>query len=317
MAEQFRILSIDGGGIRGVFPAAYLNYVQQNLGATPLYKFFDLMVGTSTGGIIALALALDVPVSEILELYTARGKQVFQASLRKLSLGFVTPKYRNEPLVAELKRTFGENTILGDSKCRVCIPAIDVANCKTVVFKTRHRKEYIHDYKLRAWHVAAATSAAPAYFPAFEIPEHSIYVDGGLWANNPTLVGIVEAVKLGFSVDRIKVLSLGTGLKLLDKRRFSIKRLGLFGWGTSLVELTFQAQSQGATNWTSYLGVNHKRINVDLPNASRFGLDRVAGVVDLESKAVQKAKETFGEVRAEFFNEPAETFVPIPFKEGE
>ncbi len=319
MAKEFKILSIDGGGIQGIYPASYLNYTQEKIGESPIHRYFDMIVGTSTGGIIALALALEIPTLKILELYKTQGRKIFGWSFRKLSLGLITPKYGNKTLIQEIKSVFGENTVLGDAKCRVCIPSIDITNGRTVVFKTRHHKDYVNDFKMSAWQVAAATSAAPAYFPAFYDFGTSAYVDGGLWANNPSIIGIAEAVKLGYGLKEIKVLSLGTGTKIFHKSKIVAKLFGLLGWGSSIVDLIFQSQSQGAANIAHYLcSSNYVRIDTALPDAkanlwfSKFGLDKTSGIDDLEKFALYKAKETFTKVKSIFFNSKVNPFQPEP-----
>lgn len=316
MAE-FKILSIDGGGIRGVYPAAYLNYFQDRIYGK-VYEYFDMIVGTSTGSIIALALALGIDTNTILDLYKKKGRKIFKKRFPWISRGFILPKYSNASLIAELQSLFSKETLLGDCKTRVCIPTIDIINGKTVVRKTRHDASFIHDHRIPAWEIAAASSAAPGFFPAFVDEQSCVYVDGGLWANNPSLVGLAEAKKLGFTTDDIKILSVGTGTKLFHKESWKTKYLGIAGWGTSLVELTFQSQSQGANNTAKYiLEDNFIRINHDLPTERKFlrhdkyGLDKLKGVTSLINFAEYKAKETFADINSRFFNNKAPAFVPV------
>lgn len=311
----FKILSIDGGGIRGVLPAAYLNYVQERIDA-PIYKYFDMIVGTSTGGIIALALALEVPTEKILNLYKTKGKKIFSYSLWTFLNGFFTPKYKNTNLINELKEIFGENTALGEAKTRICIPSVDITNGKAVVFKTRHHPEYVNDYKIEAWKIGAATSAAPIYFPAF-FTATSGYVDGGIWANNPSIVGIAEAYKLNYKPDRIKMLSLGTGSMNLHRNKLLAKFFGLIGWRTSLIDLTFEAQSQGISNVAKYLcNHNYERINRDLPCMNsllgKFDLDNTNRTSELEGFAEFLGRNTFENIKNKFFDKEVEPFIPIP-----
>ncbi len=319
MPKPFKILAIDGGGIRGVYPAAYLNYAQGQIGSVPIHKFFDLIVGTSTGGIIALALSLGISTSKILEMYEKKGKEIFGWSPKKLTLGLIFPKYSNKRLIRELKSILGNETKLAEAKTMLCIPSVDTINGKAVVFKTRHHQEYINDYKIPMWKIAAATSAAPAYLPSFSDPKLSSYVDGGLWANNPSLIGVAEALKLDRKLSDIFVLSIGTGDKILYKSRFTSRTWGLIGWGAQLVEWIFKAQSQGAINATRYLlGNNYQRIDSQLPvkngflSSSRFGLDSVRDIMDIKALAEYRAKETFYDVSKTFFNEEVAEFHPIP-----
>jgi uncharacterized protein len=314
--RKFNILSIDGGGIRGIYPAAYLNYIQERLGASVhIREYFDLIVGTSTGGIIALALAMDVPSSEIVNLYKIEGPKIFSISMRRSLFGFLFPMYTNKNLIKNIRAMFGEKK-LGEANCRLCIPSINVTAGQAIVLKTRHHEDYVNDYKLPAWEVAAATSAAPIYFPAF-VQGARRYLDGGMWVNNPSVVGISEAVKLGYELDELNILSIGSGENMVHKGAFTSKYLGYSGWGSKLVDLTFEAQSQGATNIAKHLCKSYKRINSTLPPASflgwsRFNLDSARGIGDLEEMATYKAKVTFSEVKAQFFTTKAQKFIPKP-----
>jgi uncharacterized protein len=127
--ERFRILSLDGGGIKGAFTAAVLAEWEKHTGRV-IVDHFDLVAGTSTGGIIALGLGLGLTAGEILEFYKKQGPKIFPNMMaqQKLSLNMRhlwEPKYSAEPLRAALKVVFGEKR-LKDSKCRLLIPAYDV-----------------------------------------------------------------------------------------------------------------------------------------------------------------------------------------------
>jgi len=295
--QEFKILAIDGGGIRGAFPAAYLDYIESQTGK-PVYQYFDLIVGTSTGGIVSLALGFGVPAKEILNLYCEKGKDIFsKRSLRWFQNGYLLSKYRNNTLIREVKAVFGDKT-LEEAKCRVCIPSIDLACGKNRVFKTRHSDDYFHDYKIPAWQFAIATASAPTYFPAFSDPDNCYFADGGFWANNPSLVGISEAIKLGYNSNCIKLLSIGTGnypFQISKKRA----RLGLVFWGSKLVHLAFNSQTEAACNMAKYFLKNrYKRI--DCPLAKEIKLDGTSGINELISKAQSEGKSSYKEVEKMF-----------------
>ncbi|MGV8019131.1 MAG: CBASS cGAMP-activated phospholipase [Ignavibacteria bacterium] len=317
--EEFKILSIDGGGIRGVFPAAYLDYIEGKIkDKGRIYEYFDMIVGTSTGAIIALALSLGISANDILKLYEERGKTIFPIRPRKFNFGFIVPKYSNTKLKAELKKLFGDK-LLNDCKTRVCIPTINITCGKTVVRKTRHHKDLEHDYLLTAWQVATESSAAPGFFPAFEDGDKCQYIDGGLWANNPSLIGIAEAYKLGYTLEQIKILSIGNGSNLIHKDGWKYKCLGLIGYGTSLVDITFQAQSQGVLNIAKYLLKDRfDRIDIKLPNTSKyfffskFGIDKIGSVVSLKNFGKDEAKNTIISVKAKYFQNKVTAFQPVP-----
>lgn len=320
MTKSFRILALDGGGIHGAATAAYLTHIEGQVD-TPIRRFFDLIVGTSTGGLIGLALARDIPAEEVLDLYLNRGPQLFQRRLALLPKSMVSafgPIYRSEPLHEELQRILGEDTRLGDAKCRVCVPAVNITSGRAVVFKTRHHEDFERDFRLRMWRVAAATAAAPIYFRPVEIPEAGWFVDGGLWSNTPTTVGVAEGIKLGYRLSEIHVLSVGTGLQALhvegaSHRLWGHLRHGLIGWGRSLVGLTMHVQSQRANNLSRYLLPREQfmRVNFPLPPEAG-GLDAVHQVEMFAQRARACAKAEARDVRRRFFSEEALPFAPLP-----
>ncbi len=303
---EFKILSIDGGGTRGIFVAKYMDYIQKQIGSqNPVQDYFGLIVGTSTGAIIALALALGISTSRIVDLYKNGSRSIFARSPRSLFRGIILSKYSNTRLTVALKDLFGERK-LGDVKCGVCIPSIDIVNGKTIVFKSNHSAKYIEDYKMPVWQVAAASCAAPSFFPPFYDHGTSAYVDGGLWASNPSLVGIGEARSLGIPLENLKILSVGTGNPLLYKNRSRIRKFGLLGWGSSLIELTFGVQSQGVSNIAKYVcGDRFMRIEPNVLPARGFKLDDTNKLDDLQAMAIQKGKESFVAVKRIFFESKA------------
>jgi len=320
--SDFKVLSIDGGGIRGISPATYLSYVEERL-ELPIHRYFDLTTGTSTGGLIALALARGISAKKIETLYREKGETIFTPRLRlpgKLLPRLTGSHYRGKPLHKELKRVFGKDTPLGEAKCRACIPALNITTGRVKVFKTRHHAEFERDYMLPMWRVAAATSAAPTFFPPVKFPSTGeYYIDGGLWANAPSVVGAAEGMMLGAARENIRVLSIGTGKTAYYKDgapgagplgRF---RFGVLGWGRDLVQLVMQAQSQRATNLADgYLlpEDNHVRVEFELPDGD-FGLDAVHQTNVLAARAHDKAKNTAYDVRQVFFQTEAQSFEPI------
>jgi uncharacterized protein len=253
----FRVLSIDGGGMKGVIPAQYLKRIEENTGR-PIHEHFDLITGTSTGGIIALGLSIGLPTAEITKIYSEEGKKIFSKSL--FSNKFSSAKYDNKHLKKLLINQYGEKR-MRDAMTMLCIPSIEHHKAEPKVFKTPHHSDYIQDGERFMWEVGLATSAAPTYFPAASIGEGECKIDGGLWANNPILVAIGEAKKLGFSLDQIRVLSLGTGDCIYSVDNKVAENGGLIKWKSNLVDFTFQAQSKSATYTAKYLiGDNLYRI---------------------------------------------------------
>ena len=190
------ILAIDGGGIKGVFPASFLASLEDSLGQNPA-DFFDLIAGTSTGGIIALGLGLGLSAKEILTFYEQHGPEIFAGNrlLRVLRhIGF--SKYSSEPLRRALDSVLG-NRVLGESKKRLIIPSCNLDTGEVHIWKTAHHPRLERDYKARAVDVALATTAAPSYFPTHRSAAGTPLVDGGVWANNPMGVAMVEANRIG------------------------------------------------------------------------------------------------------------------------
>jgi predicted acylesterase/phospholipase RssA len=179
---------------------------------------------------------------------------------------FVGPKYGQKALRAALKEVLGDAK-LGAALTRLVIPAYDITTGRVFIFKTRHLDRFRFDVSVEAVEIAMCTSAAPTYFPANWIPEHNAaYVDGGVWANAPMMVGITEAVGfLGKRLDQLDVLSVGTTSPVPD---FSDEtRSGLIGWGPRMASLLTTAQAQGSVAMAQVLCRNRfHRINAEVPN---------------------------------------------------
>lgn len=326
MSKKFKILSIDGGGIKGVFPAMYLMLIEAELekggyGKTKIYEHFDLIIGTSTGGIIALALSLGIPAKEIYELYLDNAKGIFGNKNTLIQQIFSSSHKRDflENLVRSKFKEYnnGVDPRLKDCKTDVCIPIYDLVKGNPSVLKSPYHKAFSRDFHIPAYQAAMATSAAPTYF----VPYSSKYVDlnnieknfankidGGVMANNPTLIGFLEATKaFGREVSELEVLSIGTGYKKFTDGK-SRKNWGLYYWmfknkRKRLIELFMQSQSQLVANYVSLL---HK--GIDRRETESFVYNRVDVELnsdnDIEMDEHRKALiENFAELAAiEFQN---------------
>lgn len=233
MKRQFTILSIDGGGIRGLLPATVLSELERELQRNDpdkkLYEYFDLICGTSTGAILAIAIALGIPASDLVKFYKEHAQMIFPKKYLKVlprkSRGIITSIYSNKKLKKKLEEIYsaangGVPPILNDLKTKVCIPVFNGNDGQINVLKTRHQEEYLRDYKMPAHEVALSSASAPVYFPpnTFSFSnEHGSgmnvnMIDGGIFANNPALIGLLEATeKLGHNFSDVRLLSLGTG----------------------------------------------------------------------------------------------------------
>jgi patatin-like phospholipase/acyl hydrolase len=300
----FKILSIDGGGIRGLLPASYLQQIANHIGADKLHKYFDLIVGTSTGGIIALAIGAGVSIDSVVKLYSENGKDIFKRNPNRFLPSFFTilfaDKYKQSPLQSYLKSTFGEMQ-MGELLCRVCIPSINLAIGKTVVFKTPHHPDYVVDKERKLYDIGLATSAAPIYFQPHKIGRVGKFVDGGLWANNPVLVGIAEGRKLGFDLNNIHVLSLGTGINTYNDDLLWRLFGGILKWRTGVVELTFQSQSQFAHFTSTYLLKKDNYHRIDHPFPDKIDLDEVSKVSRLQETGCELYRNTVTKITDKFF----------------
>lgn len=245
--HPFQVLALDGGGFRGLFAAQVLAEWERRLGR-PIASCFDLIVGTSTGGIIALGLACGMPAGALVDFYVEDGKKIFPSPLSvwRFWAGakhWIATKYDPSALEAALKRRFGDKT-LGDLATPVVIPSFMLQEGKHWYFKTPHFDGNLIDQTRPLWEVARATSAAPTYFPAFCSSRSEVFVDGGVLANNPSLVGYLE-VRLNFSrwADDIRVLNVGTEGAESALPRERLRRGGLLSWAKPASELLMQAQA--------------------------------------------------------------------------
>ena len=203
MKKPFKILCIDGGGIKGVYSAQVLAELEDAFKSSTS-AHFDLICGTSTGGIIALGVAAGIPMKDVVQFYFDNGPKIFSQRWKIGKLGewlftlkqaIVRSKYSDKSLKKALEAVFGTKKI-GSSQNLLCIPAYNITTSSPRLFKKDYRHLNQDDEKTFV-EVALATSAAPTYFPVQEIDSVQ-YVDGGLYANNPVLVGITEAVFNGY-----------------------------------------------------------------------------------------------------------------------
>lgn len=206
--HRFQILALSGGGFRGLYTAKVLADFEEET-KTPIARHFDLIAGTSVGGILALAIALEIPAKDIVNLFVEHGEQIFK---RRFSLrGILRAPLSLEPLQQLLlsEKLFG-NRELGHCKHPVIIPSINYSSGQPVLFKTPHHPDFKRDHLHQIIDVALATSAAPAYFPRHSFNSNQ-YVDGGLFANAPGLLAVHEAQTFfQENQKQIHLLSIGT-----------------------------------------------------------------------------------------------------------
>lgn len=251
--KTFKILAIDGGGIKGLYSARILQILEDTYNCH-ISDYFDLICGTSTGGILALALSQKIKASEICKLYEEKGKIIFPRRIifNSMYRQYIKGgKYTSEALNKALFETFGEKRI-GDSKNLLCIPSYSITDNKPCIFKYDHNANgSIHnrDNKLKCIDVALATSAAPTYFPVVHNEVLGKYlVDGGVFSNNPALVGVIEAIRFfvgtGKIFDSAKILSISS-LKKQNKEAHNInKNRAFFNWKEKLFDVFLDSQEE-------------------------------------------------------------------------
>jgi hypothetical protein len=307
-----RILAIDGGGIKGVAPLAFLAAIERALGR-PIGCFFDLIVGTSTGGIIALGLGLGFKAQDLLRFYEELAGTIFSGNrVLRLARWLGFSKYSAEPLRAALTEKFG-TSVLGDSKTRLVIPSLDLDTGKVHIFKTAHHQRFEVDHVRSVVDVALATAAAPSYFPTHILEPGTPLIDGGVWAINPTGVAVVEAIGvLGWRAPALRVLSLGCTTAPFDPRRGRFLGNGALHWAFRIAELFLTAQSSASLGTAHVLAgrENVFRYSPVVP-PGRYGLDSIAEIPSLRGLGEAEAREALPQLRPVFFEACAEPFVPL------
>jgi predicted acylesterase/phospholipase RssA len=217
-SKTFKVLSIDGGGIKGLYSSRILENFEKRFNCR-IADYFDLICGTSTGGLIALGISLKLPVSLISNLYEKRGSKIFPSQKKIIAFlkqFFWNSKYSNKELKKALDEVFNDSRI-EESYCLLCIPSFSLNDGRPFIFKLDHKEGNLQrDKRTKYVDVGLATSAAPTYLPIVSIPNYGDrqFIDGGVYANNPTLIGIVEALKYFVGENKqfqnLKVLSIAS-----------------------------------------------------------------------------------------------------------
>ncbi len=281
--EKLRVLSLAGGGYLGLFTAVVLAALEERVGE-PLGRRFDLIAGTSVGGILAIGLAFEVPMQTIVDLFTQKGREVFSARalptgpigrMWDLSRSVLGPKYSGEVLRAALAESLGERT-LGQAKHDIVVPAVNVTRSLTKVFKTPHGPASRGDEAVRAVDVAMATCAAPAYFPAVRIGD-SLFADGGMFAVAPDQVALHEVEHfMGLAAAKVRMLSIGTATMGYQPIGGVKGNDGAVGWlsdGRLLLTLVSVQQQHVQAMMEDRLGERYVRIDAPWPAKAGLGID--------------------------------------------
>jgi uncharacterized protein len=290
---KFRVISLDGGGIRGVLTAVLLDRLSQEY--PPLLKdlvgTISMFAGTSTGGILALGLAMDLSPSQLRDFYVTNGKTIFDSSwehnLVELD-GLAGAKYDNENLKRILRGIFGGRK-LKDLKPRILVPSFKLDNQQADPAKRSWNPKFFHNFpgtdndgESLVADVAMSTSAAPTYFPSY-----GEYIDGGVIANNPSMAAIAQVLDERNQpsdrgmLDDIKLLSVGTGLSLQYIAGQNLD-WGDAQWIKPILNILMDG-SVGVADFECkrILGSRYHRLEPIFPAGQSFPLDDVGRIVDL------------------------------------
>ncbi len=300
----FRILALDGGGLRGTFTAAVLakwDDMIKSGGGNEIVRNFDLVAGTSTGAILAIGLGLGLPPLKILDFYRKQGPMIFPKDRRLRH--WLKSKHESSTLRAVLEGVFGKKR-LAESCCRLVLPTVRAIHGEAEAIVTPHSPDRTAFADISAVEAALASSAAPTYFDEAVVDNPiaaASYLDGGIWANNPVLPAIAEAVRhLKVPLDRIDVLSVGTMGNEADFTESLGK--GKAGWAPTSADLFFAAQEHAAGMLAdSLLSLSrHLRVNQQTPNEIK--LDDKEAIEDMALRGANVGQDSFLTVRSRFLD---------------
>jgi patatin-like phospholipase/acyl hydrolase len=268
-----RVLAIDGGGIRGLIPALVLAELERRAGRRT-FELFDMIAGTSTGGILACALCAPdpLPATEVVKLYEEEGPEIFSRSLFqriRSAEGLLDEKYDDAALDRALERFLAQKR-LAETRPDLIVPSYDTNLPGPYFFKTTKAKETpeLDDFPLSI--VARATSAAPTYFEAVEAGERAL-VDGGVFATNPAMCAFAEVLnREDVSPRDVVLLSLGTGERTHKRSFDEIKNWGLAMWARPILDVVFDGVSDAVNYQLERVlsGERYWRLQVELTVAS-------------------------------------------------
>ncbi|MDE0404962.1 MAG: CBASS cGAMP-activated phospholipase [Nitrospira sp.] len=320
--QDFRILSIDGGGIRGIYPATFLAGLEARyLGGASVAQYFDLIAGTSTGGIIAIGLAAGLKAASLSDLYIERGCEIFPP-IRSGIMGAVKRRSRNvcqyfqfrydrKALMRILYETLGDRKF-GEAQVRLCIPAFEGRYGEGYIFKTSHHPDFQKDASEQMTKVAAATAAAPTFFQPLQDGGYT-FVDGGVWANNPIMIALVDALSC-FSVprERVQILSLGCGDDPYRVDQSKVRFGGMWAWRDSIYA-AMRLQSLNALGQAGLLIGADKIVRASAPTSeNRIQMDDWSRAVSELPAAAESMLDELGEsISNIFLSEPASRYEPI------
>lgn len=336
---RFQILSLIGGGIRGAFVTSYLKELEAKLGR-PIAESFDLIAGTSTGGIIAAGLAAGMPAAKMHDFYVRYGASIFTPRpaykakgiyrlifplanwiFKKRTGGNLDAAFRSRFCEFALQESFDEgfgDMTLGEIQfTRLIMPVVNLTKGEPHVFRSTHLPKGVHDKDVKVADAIVATTAAPTYFPHRQIGENS-YVDGGVWAADPSMLAIAEAIRIQqfekqhdteahIETNELHLLSIGTG-----KAQFSLSPpgpdAGLIYWAPRVADVMATSQVQG-THLPLKFFLGDRYLHINFKMTKKWGLDEVQHIPALFEMGETRAEETYDQLHDQFF-----THTRRPFK---
>ncbi|GAB3332597.1 patatin-like phospholipase family protein [Marilutibacter aestuarii] len=291
-----RILSLDGGGIRGLVGCIWLSGIEDALaraGKPGLVKHVDLIAGSSTGALMACGLAVGLSPAQLADWYRKERHVIFPGMAGRLwsragrlfTQGVSAPRYDAKGLEKVLRKVFGTTT-LGEAKLPLLITSYDTIARVPVVFKS-FKPEHAD---LPMWEVCRASSAAPTYFPAHGMVVEGrkrALIDGGVVANNPTACAIAEALRKDQRVDNahdLRVVSVGTGERNRPIDLKSAREWGALEWATPIIDVLFDGNTDSVDYIARHIvGDGYFRLQSQLTP----GLDDLDDVSDTNIAALE------------------------------
>ncbi|OWJ83556.1 patatin [Haematobacter missouriensis] len=279
---------------------------------------FDMIAGTSTGGIIALALAHGMTAQQALNIYLERGEYIFPPAagigkVARVLRWLFKPKHNQAALKEELLRIFGDK-VLDSAVTRLVIPSFEGRHGEPFLYKTPHHPDYQKDRHKKFAHVALHTTAAPSYYPGVEVDGY-VMIDGGIWANNPVMNALVDALACyDLAREDVRILSLGTGEATftIDER---VRNGGVKDWAfLRAFNAASRAQSRNALGQAYLLAGKNNVTRIDVPESdSPIALDDVQrSIRELPMVARSLVEGAGHHIERVFLDGASEKFIRCP-----
>ena len=321
MRKKVKILSLDGGGLRGIVPVLILKRIEEMTGKK-IHELFDVIIGTSTGGIIACGLTCTkdgvnplLTIDKLIELYSTKGDIIFPAKKNFITKSIsgvnsiFNPKFSPKGLDGLLTEYFEDLTLI-DTLKPVIVSSYDLKNNEVLMFKTRNAIWNKEQYNAKLKDVCRATSAAPTYLPSFEMEyggKKRICIDGGIYINNPAMAAVSDVLRSieGLNIKDIECLSLGTGVYSENLGIKKTNSWGLLNWAKPIATLMMQASSKATTYECNEILKKHLRLQVCIdvesksdmsdssPETTKYIIDKVHKDILDNDEVIESIKRFF------------------------